>query len=140
RAANMSPLQWTIDRDVPFSIHLDSYIVPMSPLQAVWSAVNRLSRSNEVIGPDQRIKPMEALRSVTIDAAWQNFDEEIKGSIEPGKYVDFVILEEDPLTLNHQIRKDIQVLETIVNDDTLYQRVTAGDMKDTIERLSDDRA
>lgn len=138
RAANMSPLQWTIDRDVTFSIHLDSYIVPMSPLQAVWSAVNRLSRSNEVIGPDQRIKPMEALRSVTIDAAWQNFDEEIKGSIEPGKYADFVILEEDPLTINPEKIKDIQVLETIVNDETIYKHVTADDMKETIDRLSDD--
>src|SRR5699024_10755775 len=121
RATNMSPLQWTIDRDVKFSVHLDSYIVPMSPLQAVWSAVNRLSRSNQVIGPEQRITPMEALRAVTSDAAWQNLEDDIKGSIEVGKFADFVVLAEDPLTIDPVEIKNIQVLETIVNDETIYQ-------------------
>lgn len=138
RAANMSPLQWSIDRDVKFSIHLDSYIVPMSPLQAVWSAVNRLSRSNQVIGPDQRIEPMEALRAVTIDAAWQNFEEEIKGSIEPGKFADFTILEEDPLTIDPTKIRDIQVLKTIVNDETIYKYVTADSLKEIVDSLADD--
>lgn len=135
RASNMSPLKWTTERDIKFSIHLDSLVVPMSPLQAVWSAVNRLSRSNQVIGPHQRISPMEALRAVTIDAAWQNFDEKIKGSIEPGKFADFVILEEDPLTIYPEKIRDIQVLETIVSDKVIYQHVTIDSMKDTIDRL-----
>lgn len=136
RAANMSPLKWTIDRDIKFSVHLDSYIVPMSPLQAVWSAVNRLSRSNQVVGPDQRIEPMDALRAITIDAAWQNFEEDIKGSIEPGKFADFTILEEDPLTIEPEKIKDIKVMKTIVNDETIYQYVTADHMVKTVERLS----
>lgn len=93
RAARMSPLQSAEDRGIKFSIHLDTPVTPMSPLQAVWSAVNRTTRSNEVVGAEQRITPIQALRAVTIDAAWQNFEEDIKGSIEKGKYADFVILE-----------------------------------------------
>ena len=99
----------------------------MSPLQAVWSAVNRLSRTDKVIGPEQRITPMEALRAVTSDAAWQNHEENIKGSIETGKYADFVILNEDPLTIDPTLIKDIDVLETIVDGKSIYKKVPFED-------------
>lgn len=69
RASMMSPLKSTIDRGIKFSIHLDTHITPMDPLQAVWSAVNRISRSGKVIGPEQRITQLQALRAVTSDAA-----------------------------------------------------------------------
>ncbi|WP_286229895.1 amidohydrolase [Neobacillus mesonae] len=121
RAAMMSPLKSSIERGIKFSIHLDTHITPMDPLQAVWSAVNRISRSGQVIGPDQRITPLQALRAVTSDAAWQNFEENIKGSIEIGKYADFVILQENPLTIDPVKIKDIKVLKTIVNDKVIYE-------------------
>ncbi|MEY8193007.1 amidohydrolase [Peribacillus simplex] len=121
RAAMMSPLKSSIDRGIKFSIHLDSHITPMDPLQAVWSAVNRISRSGKVIGPEQRITPLEALRAVTSDAAWQNFEENEKGSIEKGKFADFVVLEENPLTVDPIKIKEIKVLKTIVNDKVIYE-------------------
>ena len=93
----------------------------MDPLQAVWSAVNRISRSGKVIGPEQRITPLEALRAVTSDAAWQNFEENEKGSIEKGKFADFVVLEENPLTTDPINIKEIKVLKTIVNDKVIYE-------------------
>ncbi|MBI2833881.1 MAG: amidohydrolase [Acidobacteria bacterium] len=122
RAAHISPLASAVKRGIRFSIHLDTPVTPMSPLQAVWSAVNRLTRSGKVLGPDQRIKPLEALRAVTIDAAWQSFEEKIKGSIEPGKFADLVILAENPLTIDPVRIKDIAVLETIVGGRTIYKK------------------
>lgn len=121
RAARMSPLKSAEKRGIKFSIHLDTPVTPMNPLQAVWSAVNRTARSGEVIGAGQRVTPMEALRAVTIDAAWQNFEEDIKGSIEEGKYADFVILEENPLSIDPAKIKDIKILETIINGKSVYK-------------------
>jgi predicted amidohydrolase YtcJ len=120
RAARMSPLKSAIRRGIRFSIHLDTPVTPMSPLQAVWSAVNRVTRSGKVVGPDQRISPLEALRAVTIDAAWQEHDETIKGSIEPGKLADLVVLAENPLTVNPMRIKDIKVIESIVGGVSIY--------------------
>ena len=74
------------------------------------------------MGRAQRITPLEALRAVTIDAAWQNFEEDIKGSIEPGKLADFVVLEESPLEAPPKRIKDIPVLETIVGGRTVYKK------------------
>ncbi len=120
RGANISPLRSAINKGIRFSIHLDTPVTPMRPLQAVWSAVNRLTRSGDVLGPDQRITPLEALRAVTIDAAWQEHDEKIKGSIEPGKFADLIVLSDNPLTVNPVKIKDLQVLETIVSGKSVY--------------------
>lgn len=122
RANKMSPLKSTMEKDIKFSIHLDTFVVPMSPLQAVWSAVNRTSRSGKIIGSEERIAPMQALKAITSDAAWQNFEEDKKGSIEVGKFADLVILEENPLTIQPEKIKDITILETIVGDQTIFQK------------------
>jgi len=87
----------------------------------VWSAVNRLSSSGNVIGPEQRISPMAALRATTIDAAWQIFKEDQIGSIEVGKLADLVILNGDPLINPRQIA-DIKVDATYVGGHKIYQR------------------
>ena len=121
RAARMSPTRSSVDRGLRFTIHCDTPVVPMDPLMLVWSAVNRVSTSGEVIGAEQRIPPMEALRAVTIDAAWQGFEEDTKGSIEPGKFADLVILDDNPLDRPETIR-DIAVLETIVGGETVFKK------------------
>jgi predicted amidohydrolase YtcJ len=126
RAAHMSPLKSALQRGIRFSIHLDTPVTPMSPLQAVWSAVNRVSRTGKVIGPEQRIRPLEALRAVTIDAAWQEHDDKIKGSIEPGKFADFVVLAENPLTVDPMHIKDIRVLQTVVGGRVVYESPAAA--------------
>lgn len=120
RAARISPLKSAGALGLRYSIHLDSPVVPMSPLQAVWSAVNRITRSGEVLGPDERVSPMRALRAVTIDAAWQNFQESEKGSIEKGKLADFVVLDANPLRIQPTKIKDIKVLETITGGSLIY--------------------
>ncbi len=96
RAAVISPARWAQDYGLRFSSHLDTPVTPMLPLQAVWSQVERITSGGDVLGPEQRIGVMEALRAVTIDAAWQVFQEGNRGSLEPGKYADLVVLSGNP--------------------------------------------
>ncbi len=96
-----------------FSLHNDAPVVPPNVLFLIWSAVTRQSRSGEVIGSEQRLTPAEALRAVTIDAAYQHFEEATKGSIEVGKLADMAVLSANPLRVAHAAIKDIVVLATL---------------------------
>ncbi len=120
RAARISPARTAQRRGVRFTIHCDAPVVPMEPLRLVWSAVNRLSTSGAVIGPRERITPLEALRAVTIDAAFQHFEEDLVGSLEPGKRADLVILSRSPLDDPEHI-DEIEVLETIIGGRTAWR-------------------
>lgn len=121
RAMRMSPLRSALNRGLKMTVHCDTPVTPINPLLAVWAAVNRVSTSGKVIGEQQRVTPIEALRMVTIDAAWQNFEEKTKGSIEVGKLADFVILAGNPLTIAPATIKDITIQETIVGGRSVYQ-------------------
>jgi predicted amidohydrolase YtcJ len=121
RAANMSPAKWAQDSGVRFSSHLDTPVTPMLPLQAVWSMVHRISSGGDVIGAEQRIGVMDALRAVTIDAAWQVFREDEIGSLEPGKLADLVVLSGNPLDDPMGMR-ELAVERTIVGGVTIYRR------------------
>jgi hypothetical protein len=88
----------------------------------MWSAVNRVSRGGEVIGPDQRVSPLEALKAMTINVAYQYGEQASKGSLEAVKLADLVILSANPLTVDPLTIKDIQVRETIKEGKTVYAR------------------
>jgi predicted amidohydrolase YtcJ len=121
RAAQISPHRWAQDYGVRFSSHLDTPVVPMEPLQAVWSQVHRITHGGDVLGPEQRIGVMDALRAVTIDAAWQVFQEDNRGSLEPGKYADLVVLSGSPLE-DPMAMRDLQVVRTVIGGATVFQR------------------
>jgi len=120
RAARMSPARGAVERNLRFTIHADAPVVPMEPLRLVWAAVNRRSRSGATIGPEQRIAVMQALRAVTIGAAYQHFEEADKGSLEPGKLADLVILERSPLDDPDGIDR-LRVLETVVGGRSVHR-------------------
>ncbi len=121
RAAAMSPARWAQEQDLRFSSHMDTPVTPMLPLQAVWSQVHRLSSGGDVIGPAQRIDVMSALRAVTIDAAWQVFQDDRIGSLEPGKLADIIVLSGSPLTETLAMR-ELKVERTLVGGATIFQR------------------
>ena len=92
----------------------------MRPLQAVWSPVERKTKADVVLGPDQRIDRMSALRAVTIDAAWQVFMDDDIGSIEPGKLADLVVLSGSPLTAPDL--RELLVDMTLIEGVTHFER------------------
>lgn len=122
RAFFLSPLKTAIKKGITFTNHTDYPVTPINQMFLLWTAVNRQSRSGETIGPDEKVTPLEGLRAITINGAYQNFEEKDKGSIEKGKLADLAILSADPLTIKPDAIKDILVLETIKEGKTIYKR------------------
>jgi hypothetical protein len=91
-------------------------------MQVVWATVNRTSRSGRVIGPDERLTPLEAMKAITLWSAKQHFEEDSKGSIEVGKLADLVILSDNPLTFAPERLNEIVVMETIKEGETVWKR------------------
>ena len=120
RAARLNPLKTARDMGIRYSIHLDTPVVPMDPLLLVWSAINRRSYEGNVIGQDEKISALEALRAVTIDAAWQIFQEDSRGSLEKGKFADLVVLSDNPLTNPEKIN-EIKILKTFVGGEAVFE-------------------
>jgi predicted amidohydrolase YtcJ len=121
RAFGMSPMNYAHSLGMKFTNAADSPIVPPSILDLVWTAVNRVSRSGVVVGPDERVSPYVALKSVTDYAAFQHFEERSKGTLEAGKMADLVMLEKNPLTVDPMTIKDIKVIETIKGGKSIYK-------------------
>jgi predicted amidohydrolase YtcJ len=121
RAERISPTRSAKDRGLLYTIHTDTPIVPMEPMRLIWSAVNRVTTSGMVLGAEQRIPVIDALRATTINAAYQDFEEKERGSIEVGKYADLVVLSDNIATVDPMAIKDIKVLETIVEGKSVYQ-------------------
>jgi hypothetical protein len=108
---------------LPFTYSHDAPVSPVpSILALVGAGVNRLSGSGQVVGPDERIPPYDALRAVTAMAAYQLKEEKMKGTLEPGKLADLVILDRNPLKVEAIAIKDIVVVETIKEGRTVFAR------------------
>ena len=100
--------------------HTDFNVAPLDQIFTIHTAVNRVSRSGQTIGADERITPLEALEAITIDGARLYGEEAKKGSIEVGKLADLVILSGNPLTVAPTAIKEIKVLETIKEGRSIY--------------------
>lgn len=122
RAARISPLKSAQMRGLRFTIHNDSPVVPPDMMRLIWTAVNRTTREGKTLGPDQRISPLQALKAITSDAAYQYFEEDQKGTIEVGKLADLTVLSENPLRVQPSSIKDIKVVETIKEGATVFAR------------------
>ena len=108
---------------LPFTYSHDAPVSPVPSILALVDAgVNRLSGSGQVVGPDERIPPYDALRDVTATAAYQLKEEKMKGTLEPGKRADLVILDRNPLKVEATAIRDIVVVETIKEGRTVFAR------------------
>lgn len=136
RTERMVPLGDVIRAGIPFSMHSDMPMAPAEPLKYMWAAVNRISTSGSVIGPDQRITAEEALKGITLGAAYSIQMEDEIGSIERGKLANFTILEENPLTVDPMALADIGVWGTVLEGRVQPAPATpGGDSDETDARL-----
>lgn len=122
RARRISPLKSALDRNINFTLHQDSPVVPPNMIFSLWCAVNRKTRTGKTLGKEYAITIEEALKAITINSAYQHFEEDTKGSITVGKIADLVILDKNPTTIESDLIKDIKVLETIKDGNTVYKR------------------
>jgi len=124
RGQGISPAASALARGIRFTNHTDFLVTPLDSMFTVWSAVNRTSKSGKVIGPGERIPALQALRAITVDAAYQYREERERGTLEAGKVADLVILSANPLAVAPGALKDVKVLETVKAGRTVYRRPT----------------
>ena len=113
RAERMNSCKTALDNNVPLAIHSDAPVTPLGPLFTAWCAINRQTISGRILGESERISIDQALRAITLGAAYTlKLDSEI-GSIEVGKKADFAVLEDDPYDVSPENIKDIKVWGTV---------------------------
>ncbi len=107
-------------RDAGIPVILSSDQAPVGPLFTIWEAVNRVRKSGKVYQPEEKLTLEEAIRAVTITPAWTFFEDDVKGSIETGKFADLVVLGKDILAVDPMEIKDIPVLMTMTGGKLVY--------------------
>jgi len=112
-------VNWTLNTDWPAG-------VSPSLVYAMWNVVNRSTKSGKVFVPNERVSAYDALRSITINGAYQYKEEKNKGSLEVGKLADMVVLSANPVKVAPMTIKDIQVMQTIKEGKTVYTRPAAA--------------
>jgi len=124
-AENISPTGWVRQRGMMFGSHHDAPVAFPDSMRILSATVTRRTRSGDILGPHQRVNVLTALKAMTIWPAWQQFEESDKGSIEPGKLADFVILSDDPTAVDPETLADLQVRVTIKEGRVIYDADTA---------------
>jgi predicted amidohydrolase YtcJ len=122
RAARISAAGSAQRHGVRFTLHNDASVTPTRPIHLAHCAVNRLTATGKLLGVDQKVSVLSALRAQTIDAAWQVFQENQRGSIEVGKVADFAVLDRNP-TLRPQDILRTQVVYTIRRGQIVYAAI-----------------
>ncbi|WP_284085011.1 amidohydrolase [Acinetobacter haemolyticus] len=120
RAAHISPTATALKKNLIFTEHHDAPVVPPHSMMMIDATVNRVTRTNYVLGKNERVSPYFALKSITDWAAYQYFEEQTKGTLTKGKLADLVILEHNPLTVPNRNIKDIQILATYKEGQLIY--------------------
>jgi predicted amidohydrolase YtcJ len=120
RLEHNNPVKIPMDHGVFMALSSD--ILPIDPLVGLYAAVTRKGMSGRVFGPGEAITIEEAIRGYTANGAWVTFEEDIKGTLEPGMLADLVVLSEDLLTIDPERIMDVEIDMTIVGGRVLYER------------------
>ena len=120
-ADDISPTGWYLKRGMMFTSHHDAPVAFPDSMRVLDATVTRRTRSGDVLGPAQRVPVIDALKALTIWAAYQQFEEGEKGSIEVGKLADLVILSDDPTEVDPEMLDTIKVTETIKEGNTIFK-------------------
>jgi predicted amidohydrolase YtcJ len=112
-----------IDNGVHAAAGSDVSVTPIRPWWGIWAAVERRElNTGEVLAPEERLTVMQALQLYTRNGAYTGFEENKKGSLEPGKLADFIIIDRDVLTVPSGELKDVQVLATYIGGELVFER------------------
>ena len=120
RAKDISMAATASRLGMTFTFHQDSPVIPPNMLETIWCAVNRITKAGVVLGEEEKLSPLEAVKAVTIYAARQYSEESTKGSLAVGKQADLVVLSDDPLQVAPEEIRNIQVLQTIKKGKVVY--------------------
>ncbi|MFM7709100.1 MAG: amidohydrolase [Gammaproteobacteria bacterium] len=121
RAAFISPLASAFKRGIRATNHTDATVTPTDPMFLLWTSVNRVTREGRVLGEAERVTPYQGLQALTVNSAYEYFEEASKGTLEAGKRADFVVLDRNPVKVAPMTIKDIRVVETIKDGKRVYQ-------------------
>ncbi len=119
RLEHNNPIRSPMDHGIHVAISSD--ILPIGPLVGIYAAVTRKGMSGRVFGADEAISMEEAIQGYTIKGAYLGFNEDIKGSLEPGKLADMIVLSEDILTVDVEQIMNIEIEQTYVGGELVYQ-------------------
>ena len=119
RLEHNNPIRSPMDHGITVAISSD--ILPIGPLVGIYAAVTRKGMSGRVFGIDEAISIEEAIRGYTLTGAYINFDEDTKGSLEPGKFADMIVLSEDILSIDPERIMDIKIEQTYLDGKLVYQ-------------------
>ena len=122
RASQISASKTALDNNLPFTYHQDTPVIKPNMIETISCALNRTTKDGVLLGENQKIDALNAFKAITINAAYQNGEEDIKGSLKEGKLADLVILSDDPLKIDAKDMNSIEVLETIKEGKTLYKK------------------
>ena len=122
RAYKISPTATALKKGLRFTSHHDAPVALPSSIRVLSATVTRVSRSGQIIGPDERVSTYIGLKALTDWAAYQHFEEASKGTIEEGKVADFVILDRNPLTIDPMELSELQVMQTIKGGQPVYTK------------------
>jgi predicted amidohydrolase YtcJ len=122
RAGITTPVKMYLDAGLPVSSGTDAPVVPYPPFWTLYHFVTRDTITGGVLGADQKISRQDAITLATINNAWLMFEEKTKGSIEPGKLADLIVLSDDPLTCPEPKLRDMQVLMTMVGGKIVFEK------------------
>ena len=115
RASKISPAKSCLEKEIKFTFHQDSPVIEPNMFETIWCAVNRKTKNGLTLGEEEQIEILDAIKAVTINAAYQYFKKKKKGSIKEGKIADLIIIDKNPLKINKDEIKGIKILETIKN-------------------------
>ncbi|WP_094751672.1 amidohydrolase [Psychromonas sp. CD1] len=119
-ARRMNACRSATDHGLLHGLHSDDMVTEVAPLFSAWCAVNRRTLSGRVLGEDQCLSVAEAMRVITYNHAWLAHQDDVRGSIEIGKWADFTILEEEATEDAAIYLKDIKIVATVINGDDIF--------------------
>lgn len=120
RGPHISPAKTALNKGLSVNFHTDCPIVMPNLFQTIWTAVTRQTKGGLILGKDEQISVWEALKALTINAAFAYFEENEKGSLRAGKKSEFIIVSDNPLEIETKLLPNIEVLACIKNEQMVY--------------------